>query len=439
MGRIIFTGANLLDGIGPVRRDVTVVVEGERIASVSDGPSLDVRPGDRVLDLAGRTLMPGLVLCHFHGTFFDANTRQAPSLGLEHTPAILTLLAERHVKLALECGFTSVVSASCPHRIDASIRDAIDLGLIPGPRFWAASHELCSSGDVIDAQNKLWQFELGNGGSTRKVDGPEGFRTAVREEIAWGADIVKLNASGGHGVAPAGELMSTSPEELRAIAEAAHQRGKKVRAHAASKQSVLECARAGFDVIDHADRMDSECIDAILAAESVVVPSMLFTQRFLSAMEGIDFENEEQALTGLPIIESTRDTMERIRGVRDDFDYARSHLPEAHAAGVKMVIGDDYGTGILRQGEYAAELEFYVKEVGIPPLDVIRWATLNGAELMDRGEDLGTVTAGKLADLLVVSGDPVDDIGCLQNPDNLLAIMKGGLFVKDEVAQGLTS
>jgi len=103
------------------------------------------------------------------------------------------------------------------------------------------------------------------------------------------------------------------------------------------------------------------------------------------------------------------------------------------------VIGDDYGTGILRQGEYAAELEFYVKEVGIPPLDVIRWATLNGAELMDRGDDLGTVTAGKLADLLVVSGDPVDDIGCLQNPDNLLAIMKGGLFVKDEVAQGLTS
>ncbi|MBW2423662.1 MAG: amidohydrolase family protein, partial [Deltaproteobacteria bacterium] len=358
MGRHIFTGAHLLDGNGPLRRDVHVVVEGERITTVGEGRFAEVGPEDRVVDLAGRTLMPGLVLCHFHGTFFDYNTRQAPSLGLEHTPTILALLAERHVKLALDCGFTSVVSASCPHRIDASIRDAIDLGLIPGPRFWAASHELCSSGDVIDAQNRLWQYELGSGGTTRVVDGPDGFRTAVREEIAWGADIVKLNVSGGHGVAPAGDSLSVLPEELRAAAEAAHLRGKKVRAHVASKRGVLECARAGFDVIDHADRMDAECIDAILEAGSIVVPSMLFVQRFLTAMEAIDFENEEQAMTGMPRIESTRDIVQRIRGVREDFEYTRSILPEAHAAGVPMVIGDDYGTAVLQQGEYAAELEF---------------------------------------------------------------------------------
>ncbi len=439
MGRSIFTGAHLLDGDGPARADVSVVVEGERIVSVGRGSAPEVGPGDRVVDLAGRTLMPGLVLCHFHGTFYDYNTRSAPSLGLEHTPTILALFAERHAKLALDCGFTSVVSASCPHRIDPSIRDAIDLGLIPGPRLWAASRELCSSGDVIDAQSRLWQYELGSGGTTRKVDGPEGFRIAVREEIAWGADIVKLNVSGGHGVSPAGELMSVSPEELRAAAEAAHQRGKKVRAHVASKRGVLECARAGIDVIDHADRMDVECIDAILEAGSTVVPSMLFTQRFLSAMEAIDFENEEQAMTGLPIIESTSETVARIHAVREDFEYTRNIVPEAHAAGVPMVIGDDYGTAVLQQGEYAAELEFYVKELGIPPLDVIRWATRNGAELMERGDELGTIAEGKYADLLVVDGNPASDIGCLQDPDNLLAIMKGGLFVKDRLDEITTS
>ncbi|MEE2665570.1 MAG: amidohydrolase family protein [Myxococcota bacterium] len=433
MARCIFTGANLIDGDRPARAGVTVVVEGERIASVNEGPLQDVRPDDRTIDLAGKTLMPGLVLCHFHATFYDYNTRQAPSLGLEHTPTILALLAAKHVELALASGVTSVVSGSCPHRIDASIRDAITLGLIPGPRMWAASHELCSSGDIIDAQNLHWQYELGNAGTTRKVDGPEGFRTAVREEIAWGSDIVKLNVSDGHGVAPASERMSCSPEELRAAADAAHERGKKVRAHVASRRGVLECARAGFDVIDHADRMDAECIDAILEAGSFVVPSMLFPERFLAAMESVDLESGEQVMSGMPSIESTRDVVERIRGVREDFEYTRGIVPEAHAAGVKLVLGDDYGTAVLQQGEYAAELEFYVKDVGIPPLDVIRWGTRNGAELMDMGDQLGTIEPGKLADLLVVDGDPIVDIACLQQSDNLLAIVKGGYFVKDRL------
>ena len=434
MSRCIFANANLLDGDRPARSDVSVVVEGERIASVQAGPLRDRRPDDRVIDLAGRTLMPGLILSHFHATFFDYNTRQAPSLGLEHTPTILSLLAQRHVKLVLDSGFTSLVSASCPHNIDASIRDAINIGLIPGPRMWAASHELCSSGDGLDAQNLYWHYQLGSAGTARKADGPDGFRTAVREEIAWGADIVKLNVSGGHGVAPAGERMAVLPEELRAAADAAHLRGKKVRAHVASKCGILECARAGFDVIDHADLMDAECIDAILEAGSIVVPSMLFVQRFLSAMEPIDFENEEQVMTGAPRIESGRDIAQRIRAVREDFEYTRSILPEAHAAGIPMVIGDDYGTAVLRQGEYAKELEFYVKDIGIPPLDVIRWATKNGAALMDRADDLGTVEEGKLADLLVVDGDPVADISCLQQQDKLHAIVKSGYFVKDALA-----
>ena len=224
------------------------------------------------------------------------------------------------------------------------------------------------------------------------------------------------------------------PRRLSA-ATAAHLRGKKIRAHVASKRGILECAKAGFDIIDHADRMDAECIDAILEAGSFVVPSMMFPLRYLGVMEQIDLEEIRPLMPGMPRIESIPDLKRRVRGIREDFEYTRSILPEAHAAGVKMLMGDDYGTRLLQQGEYAAELEFYVEDLGFDPIDVIRWGTRNGAEAMDAGDDLGTVAVGKLADLLVVDGDPVADIACLQDRDNLLAILKGGLFVKDELGR----
>ena len=170
-----------------------------------------------------------------------------------------------------------------------------------------------------------------------------------------------------------------------AAAEAAHLRGKKIRAHVASKRGILECAKAGFDIIDQADRMDAECIDAILEAGSFVVPSMMFPLRYLGVMESIDLDEIRPLMPGMPRIESIPDLKRRVRGIREDFEYTRSILPEAHAAGVKMLMGDDYGTRLLQQGEYAAELEFYVNDLGFDPLAVIRWGTRNGAEAMNAG------------------------------------------------------
>jgi imidazolonepropionase-like amidohydrolase len=431
--RIVLTGANLLDGDHAAEPDSTVVVEGERILKVVRGGTIPSGSGDRTLDLAGRTLMPGLWSCHFHAAMRDWSPLLAPSLGLEHTPPTLALIASQNLALALECGITSVVSASAPHYIDPAMRDAIQLGMIPGPRMLACSHELSTTGDVMDGGNRRWQYDLGNLGVVRLADGVDGFRHAVREEIARGADVVKVNASMGHGAGPAPEhISSASFDELSAAASAAHERGKMIRAHAASKRAILDTLRAGFDIIDHADLVDAECIDAILEAGASVVPSMLYSHRLLELYDAHDPGDPRNPMRG-SALESPAEAAARADGMRREFDYTREMLSVMDEAGVRLALGDDYGISFLKHGEFASEFELYSKHLGIPNLTLIRWATKQGAELARRGDELGTIEEGKLADLLVLDGDPVADISCLGDPDRILAIIKGGAFVKDSL------
>jgi imidazolonepropionase-like amidohydrolase len=428
MARTIFRSANLLDGDHAARPGTSVVIEGERIREIGPDASVTAAPDDRVIELRGRTLMPGLWSCHFHTCFSD----WAPGgslLGLEAQPAFMTILAERNVTLALDCGFTSLVCSSSVNNIDHALKVAIVREIIPGPRLWACTHEMMSPGDQADGQNYAWYMEVGNEGLIRRCSGPGEFRKAILEELGRGADIAKVAASGGHGVGPAEEIESLSRVELQAAVEAAHGRGKRIRAHAASRRSILECARAGVDIIDHADRLDREGIDAILDADVALAPSMLFAQRFLPVMQAM---LDDGLLAGPSHhAESQSERQERIDGARVDFENISRMLPEANDAGLRIVLGDDFGVAVLPHGDYADELTFYVKEIGIPPLDVLRWATKHGAETVGRADDLGTLEVGKIADLLVVDGDPIADIGCLKDRDNLHAIVQSGLFYKD--------
>jgi imidazolonepropionase-like amidohydrolase len=202
-----------------------------------------------------------------------------------------------------------------------------------------------------------------------------------------------------------------SREEMAAGIEAAHLRGAKVRGHIANREAILMALDLHMDVIDHADGMDDECIERILETGTPVVPSMMFPARFSQAMgdAALGFTDSMKA----------------------DLDAMAAVLPKANAAGMRLVLGDDYGAMFFPHGPYAEELAYYSEEVGIPTMDVIRWATKHGAELMGRGDELGTVTAGKLADLLVVDGNPLTDIAVLQDRTNLLAILKGGHPIKD--------
>jgi len=418
MQRTLFTNALLLDGENEPRPDTSVVVEGERITAVEAGP-ITPRAGDRHIDLAGKTLMPGLITSHYHSTYHDITVQPAP-LGLEKPAGYLALVAAANLRKALSSGFTSVVSAGgIGDDIDAQCQLAIKEGIIEGPRMIAGGQGLDVPGGYSDAEAGVWWWALGNHGGHRFCSGPEAFRSAVREQTKRGVQIIKIFPSGGHGAELPHTGVSLTPDELTAICETAHQRGALVRAHSPMKDSILACIRAGVDIIDHGDELDEECIELMLAHGTSLVPSMYFIERLLK-----DVGNDGEA------------TPSQLAPIREGFEQIRKMLPIANQAGVRILIGDDYGINILSHGRYAEELAFYVDNVGIAPLDVIRWATRNGAEMMGLGDELGLVAPGRLADLLVVAGNPVAEIELLQDASRIEAIIQNGVFYKDALPDG---
>jgi imidazolonepropionase-like amidohydrolase len=391
VSRTIFTNTNLLDGKSPARRDTTIVIEGERITEVTNGV-VPQRAGDTVVNLAGKTLMPGMVSGHFHAAYSMGGANKIP-MG---APAIqLAYWALANAQTALRAGYTSVVGAGTFHDIDGRLAEALDTGAVTGPRLIPSSRALSP---------KVSPGESGEGTPWVKCWGPGEFADAATREIERGARIVKLFAAQGHAMRSCREMTF---DELKAASDAAHERGARTRAHVCGRDQVLKCIRAGVDIIDHADWMDDACIEAMLEHGSFVLPSMY--SPFLSSadptLDGAGFYDKE------------------------DFEYMRREVPIANARGVKFVPGDDYGFfDMLPHGAYAGELVCYVEQVGISPLDVIKWATAHGGE-MTGIPDLGTIARGMLADMVIVDGDPSVDINLLSRSDRILAVIKGGKLV----------
>ena len=411
MNRLALTDATVIDGDRSVLHHAHVLIDGERIAAVGTGPVPGLLPDDRVVDCSGWTVMPGMVNCHFHATYHNLGGTPAP-FGLEEPMALQAVRAVNSLGLLVESGFTSAVSAGAPFAIDASMKIAIERGLIPGPRLVPCSRDVSTTGHAGDrSYPPHWQ--VGAMGAIRPSDGPDEFRRSVRTEIKEGAEIIKMFVTGGHGTIGPKEQLEMSREEMAAGIEAAHLRGVKVRGHIANREAIHMALDLNIDVIDHGDGMDDECIERIVASGTPVVPSMLFPSRFLQSMGDVSL--------------GFTDSM------KEDIDAMADVLPRANAAGVRLLLGDDYGAIGLPHGRYGEELSYYADEVGIPALDVIRWATKHGAQLMGREHELGTVTAGKLADLVVVDGDPLADLGLLADRANLVAVIQGGRLVKDHL------
>ena len=416
MKRLVLTRANLLDGLRPARPGSTVVVSGDRIESVTTGDDFAAGPEDRVVDLAGRTVMPGMWVCHFHPEYDEplATRYDEVFVGAERPRGVQLAYAIRTARRALLSGVTGVVCAGCSPDLDVELRMAIDEGIVEGPRMLPAGTHINALG--AESPQAAWWYEMRNTGLEGVFcSGPEEFRREVRRQISRGVEIVKLIGSGGHGYRQEPRVATMDQDEMLAAVNAAHRRGKKIRAHVAYREEILACIRAGMDIIDHADAIDQTCIDEMAEHGTIWAPTVFSARRHKTIGRR------------LPDAAS-----------RHEFAYDNlvEHLPIAAEAGVTIVPGDDWGVPGMRHGYgvYAQELGIYVHEMGIKPLDAIRWATVNGARAYGAPDDLGIVEAGRLADLLVVDGDPAQDIELLRDPErNFDAVIKGGVLFKDRL------
>jgi len=423
MARTIFINANLIDGHGPARRGIAVAVEGNRIVAVQPQDELKSTPDDQIIDLKGASLMPGLFQCHMHAAMDDAQS--FVELDMKYPPNYLTLVAARNLYRMAQLGFTSMIGAGSPANIDVVLKHAINGGIFTGPRVFACGHHISTTGESLDFHPGFWQSSLQGFGLV--ADGPQEFRKAVRQEIKDGADIVKVHTTGGHGSNYPARFLTVGNDELRAATEAAHERGKKIRTHTVGKAGILAATRMGVDLLDHVDHLDDECIEAFLEHGTTITIGLHVMLRLITVLEAAAKQPRRKDPMSSPFFSATdrSDT----RAPYEAVEHYREFVPKAVKAGVNIVLGDDTGGGIVPHGAYADEMVTCAEELGLDPLDVLQWATRNPGRFMANG-DLGLIAEGCLADMIVVEGDPSQNIRCLNESANIRAVMKDGLFIK---------
>lgn len=409
MPSIFLDNARVFDGERAPFAGACLVADGT-VVWVGAAAEAPLRGDEVRYDLHGQFLMPGLVSCHLHPDnllFGLSNFLAGEQLGTERPPGVLMAVAVRTARMLLDSGFTGYVGAACSHNIDAQLKIAIAEGVVPGPRIRACSHHIGTTADNNDGSR--WWARHAMPGIDLFADGPDEMRRLVREEIRCGAEIVKFYASSGQAIPNRRGERNMSAVEIRALVEAAHQRGARVRAHVVQRDMILECLDAGVDVIDHGNEVDDVCIEKMVKSDAFWVPSLLYSHLSLEA--GADPAGEYgQAWRNV-----------------------RRMIPRAQAAGVRLLLGDDYGGAPGRRhdaGVYAREMSLYVDHCGVTPLDVLRWGTRNAGELLvDPPQVCGRLAAGAVADLIVIDGDPTADISILQRPDrHLAAVMRDGAF-----------
>ena len=392
----VFTGQS-----GAVIASGAVWISGNTIRYAGTRNALPQTPTDcEVIDAAGKFVMPGMTQTHAHLSFADASPFSLGTMPVEEA----TIIAVRNAALMLACGFTSAISFGSTYKIDVALRDAINAGRIAGPRLLAAGRDLGATASNVDSGGALSHI----------ADGPWALRKAVREQRKSRVDVVKIFIDGEaiNPVNPPGEL-SFCDEEVAAVVDEAHRRKLRVACHARSAAAVKQAVRAGVDYIGHANYLDDEAVELLAQHRDRVFvgPAIAWEIQYVAQCERLGVSKATV----------------RAQGYEAEIDATITSVAKLRAAGVRLVVGGDYGISIAPHGTYAKDLEYFVELFGMSTAEALICATRNGGLAFDPCGSLGTLAAGSLADLLLVDGDPLADIRVLQDRARL-TVMKDGVW-----------
>src|SRR6267378_3456766 len=402
--RTIVRAGRVLDvRTGQMRAKQAIVIEGEKIAQIVAASEVKAAAGDTTIDLPDATLLPGLIDAHTHLTF------ELSSLGyqgLAISTAREALHGARNARITLEAGFTTVRNLGAKDYADIALRDAINDGDVIGPRIVASGPAMGITGGHCDENLLPPAFHFQGEGV---ADGIEGVQHKVREVIKYGADVIKICATGG--VLSKGDDPNASQytiEEMKAIVADAHRLGRRVAAHAHGAEGVRWASEAGVDSIEHGHLMDDAAIATLKKNGTYIVPTLYL----------MDWNRENLSQRNAPDYMVKKMQLVSAAG--------QNNLKRAFAAGLKVGFGTD--AAVYPHGLNAHEFAVYVR-LGMTPLQAIQTSTLNDADLLGWSNKVGTVEPGKWADVIAVDGDPLRDVTTLEH---VKFVMKGGTVVKNE-------
>lgn len=382
------------------------VIDG-RIAGIGDARVVRLRGDAKVIDLGERTLLPGLIDMHVH---LDSPADIGGYRGLEYTDSFFAMTAVGAARAMLDAGFTTVRNVGSGNRNDIGLKQAIEGGYAVGPRIIGAGYALGATGGHCDSTFLPPSLEKPNK-EEGVGDGVEELRYQVRRQRKFGAEVIKVCATGGvfsRNTEPGQQQLSET--ELRAIADEAHQWGLRVAAHAHGASGIKAAIRAGIDTIEHASLVDEEGIKLCAAR---VQPCWFSMDIF-----NTEYTQAEGKKNG--VLE------DNLRKDREVAQIQRDNFRRANAAGVKMVFGSD--AGVMPHGTVGGQFRWMV-QYGMTPLQAIQAATRNAAQALGREKDLGAIATGRYADLIAVDGDPLKDVRLLER---VVAVVKGGVLVKGQ-------